>query len=125
MSSVDILGSIVNLSVWSETDNLIEVTLTDASTGTAVNLSNETVTFIARDKREGTLKIGPLVNAPGGHSDPTAGKTRFKLTRTALALSTPTKPETWAYEVRRTVPVSLDQIVYISGNLVVRPNVGV
>lgn len=119
------LPTTCKLSVLSETDNAFEFTLTDDA-GAAVDITNDTVKFTARDRREGTIKIATKTNAPGGHSTPASGKTRFTLSKTDLSLGTaPDTPQAWVYEVRRIVAVTLQEIVYIEGELYVKPNVGI
>ncbi len=124
MNTLDALATTIDIKVLSETDNTFEFTLTD-SAGAAVDITNDTVKFTTRDHREGTAKIATKTNAPGGHSDPTHGKTRFTLSKADLTLNPQTDPVTWIYEVRRIVAVTLQEIVYVEGNLYVKPNVGI
>ena len=113
------------IKVLSETDNAFEFTLTDVA-GATVDITNDTVEFTARDRREGTIKIATKTNAPGAHSTPASGKTRFTLSKTDLSLGTvPGDEQRWYYEVRRIVAVTLQEIVYIDGQLRVKPNVGI
>ena len=119
MSTVSLLPLIVNLQVVQNTDNQIEFVLTD--NGSAVDLTNDTVTLVMKTNYGGTLKINKS-NGPGGHSDPTNGKTRFLLTKTEMQGSNIAVPETWVYQLRRIVAGSLDEIVYFAGDVLLTPS---
>lgn len=113
----------VNLRVMRGTDNTIEFTLTDADE-VAIDITNDTVKFTARDAYAGTVKIATKTNAPGGHSTPAGGKTRFKILRTEIDdEAAETVATTWLYEVRRILAGSSDEILYFQGELKILPAV--
>ncbi len=124
MSELNALPTSCRISVLSETDNVFEFTLTDAA-GVAIDITNDTVKFTARAAREGTIKIATKTNGPGGHSAPASGKTKFTLSKTDLVLVPSDVSQSWIYEVRRIVAVTLYEIVHIEGDLYVKPNVGI
>lgn len=111
----------LDISVEAGTDNTIEFTLKDGTTGAAIDITNDTVTFVAKTAPAGTVKIATKTNTSGQHQTPVSGKTRFKLTKSELALSSAPAPEVWRYEVRRIIGgPGGDEVVYFEGSLTVR-----
>ncbi len=121
--TVDLTPEIVHLDVQQGTDNAIEFQLTN-NLGAAVDLTSENVKFTARDDFAGAITIATKTNGPGQHSDPANGKTIFVLTKTDLDTLTPDSQVTWKYEVRRVFAVTNYEVIYIHGNLILEPSVG-
>lgn len=114
-----------DMEVFAGTDNTIEVTLLNATTSAAIDITSDDVKFTAKDALGGSVvKIATKTNSVGEHSDPTNGKTRFQLTKEELVLATATAQEAWWYEVRRVISGSSDEVVYMHGQLRVKPSVG-
>jgi hypothetical protein len=124
MSTVSALPVEYDLQVTRGTDNTIEFTFTTAA-GVAIDISADTVILTVRASL-GSTRLVQLTNAPGSHSSPVAGKTRFTLTDTHLAdASNASKLTIWIYEVRRYIGgLSGDQIVWFHGQLELHPTGG-
>lgn len=123
MSTLAIVPTKVNLVIKRGTDNTIEFQLLD-SAGAAIDITNDTIMFTARDTYAGAVKIPTKTNGVGAHSTPTSGKTRFKILRTEVDdEATATAATTWLYEVRR-ISASGDEVVYLEGYLQIDPAVG-
>lgn len=122
--TLDLTPEIVHLDVQQGTDNAIEFQLTD-NDGNPVDLTNDNVKFTARDEFGGTVTIATKTNSPGQHLDPANGKTIFVLTKTDLETLTPDSQTTWKYEVRRVFAATNYEVIYIHGNLILEPSVGI
>lgn len=122
MSKLSLLPVVIDISVVQDSDNLIEFQLTDGS-GNAVDITNDSVQFTARATHAGTLKIATKTNGVGDHSVPLAGKTQFNLSRTDLTTATLGLQVNWVYEVRRLI-AGVQEVVYVSGALILAPSVG-
>lgn len=121
--ALDLTPEIINIELQQGADAPIEFELTD-NAGGAVDLTLETVKFTAKDGFGGTVMIATKTNAPGSHSDPTAGKSIFVLSKLDLTTLTPTDQSLWYYEVRRVFTGSLREVIYIQGTLTLQPSVG-
>jgi hypothetical protein len=119
MSVLSLLPVIINIQIVQNTDNQIEFALTES--GVAVDISNDTITLVMKTNYGGTIKINKT-NGPGGHSDPTLGKTRFLLSKTEMQGASIANPETWVYQLRRFVAGSGDEIVYMAGDVHLTPS---
>lgn len=119
MSTVSLLPLIVNLQITQNTDNQIEFVLSDNSL--PVNITSDTITLVMKTNYGGVIKINKS-NGPGGHSDPTNGKTRFLLTKLEMRGTSLAVAETWVYQLRRIVAGSLDEIVYFAGDVLLTPS---
>lgn len=127
MADLDLVPDPTNMEVFSDTDNVVEFQLLDATdpdNPVPIDITNDTVKFVARDTHEGTEKIPTKSNGPGNHSDAVNGKTQFLLAKTELDLSNAGVTETWVYEVRRIIAGSGYEVIYIWGDLKVKPQVG-
>lgn len=122
-TTLDLTPEIIHVEVQMGTDNELVVTLTN-KTGTAVNITNDSVKFTAKSDFAGTNKIVTKTNGVGQHTDPASGKTTFVLTKTDLSTLTPADEETWKYEVRRVISGNNREVIYIHGDLILKPSVG-
>lgn len=120
--NLDLTPEVVNLEVQQATTVTMEVQLTNGS-GSAVNITNDTVKITVKDDFDGVVEIATISNAPGSHSDPTNGKTQFTWTKAQTTTDTPKEAKYWKWEVRRVFP-SGAEVVYIHGDLVLQPSVG-
>lgn len=119
MSTLSLLPETIHIQVAQNTSNVIEFTLTDA--GDAVDITNDTVTFVVKTGYGGTSKISKS-NGVGAHSTPLEGKTRFTLSKTETTGVSVSVSESWVYQVRRIVAGSGDEIVYMQGNFYLNPS---
>ena len=128
MADLDLVPDKTDLEVFSNTDNVIEFQLLDATdpdNPVPIDITNDDVQFVARDTEEGEdIKISTKTNTVGEHSTPASGKTQFHLTKSELSLTIPTQSETWRYEVRRIIAGSNYEVIYIWGDILVKPQVG-
>lgn len=119
----------VDIRIVRGTDNSIDFILLnnlDASGGTPLDITNDTVKFTARaDFGEGsTVKIPTKTNGPGQHEDPVNGRTQFTIARTEIDGEADEDQETvWFYEVRRIAATTLTQNVHLQGKLLITPAV--
>lgn len=112
-----------NITVLRGTDNDLQFTIADAS-GTAIDISLDTITFTGREGFAGPIRVPKKSNAPGTHTDPTNGVTTFKLLKTEIDDEVQPGSETsWKYEVRRVEAVTLDEFVHFQGGLIIKPAV--
>jgi hypothetical protein len=121
--SLDLTPEIINLEVQQGTDVVITFQLTDGD-GVAVDISLDSVKFTAKDEFAGDVMIATKTNSPGQHEDPSDGQTTFTLTKTNLTTETPADEVTWKYEIRRVFASSAREVVYIHGDLTLKPSVG-
>lgn len=121
--TVDLTPEVIHLEVQQGTDNTLEFQLTD-NDGVAVDLTLDAVKFTAKDGYGGTVTIATKTNTSGSHSDPTAGKTLFVLTKTDLTVATPDAEVDWVYEIRRVFFGTNREVIYIHGDLRLMPSVG-
>lgn len=122
--SLDLTPEIINLEVQQGTDVTITFQLSDDD-GVAVAITDDTVKFTAKDGFGGEVTIETKSNGPGQHEDPVDGTTTFVLTKTDLTTLTPTDQVGWKYEVRRVFAISLREVIYIHGDLLLMPSVGI
>jgi hypothetical protein len=120
--NLDLTPEVVNLEIQQGTDVTVEVQLT--RNGLPIDITNDTVKITAKDDWNGTTKIATKSLTPGIHTDPADGKTAFTWTRTETFSSTPKDVVIWKWEVRRVTSGSLLEVVYIHGDLVLAPSVG-
>jgi hypothetical protein len=120
---IDLSPEIIHLEVQQGTDVVITFQLMDDQ-GDAVNITGDTVKLTAKDDFAGTVKIATKINAPGQHVDPEEGMTRFTLSKANLTTPTPSEEEIWWYEVRRVFAGSGREVIYIHGQLQIKPSVG-
>lgn len=93
--------------------------------GQAVNITNDTIYFTARDFYFGNVTIPTKANGPGQHSDPENGKTMFVLERDeVISEGNEAYTATWYYEVRRLDASTGLEMVHIQGRLNLKPMVG-
>jgi hypothetical protein len=121
--SLDLSPEIINIEVQQGTDAPITFQLTDED-GTGVDITNDAVKFTAKDDFAGTVKIATKTNESGEHEDPATGQTTFVLTKTDLTATSDTEEETWKYEVRRVFAGTGREVIYIHGDLILKPSVG-
>jgi hypothetical protein len=121
--SLDLTPEIISIEVQQETDATITFQLTDED-GVGVDISLDSVKFTAKDDFAGTVKIATKTNAVGQHTDPLTGQTTFVLSKTDLTAALDTEEETWKYEVRRVFAGSGREVIYIHGDLILKPSVG-
>lgn len=121
--SLDLSPEIINIEVQQGTDATITFQLTDED-GAAVDITLDGVKFTAKDDFAGTVKIATKTNGSGQHADPTDGQTTFVLTKSDLTAASDTEEETWKYEVRRVFAGTGREVIYIHGDLVLKPSVG-
>jgi hypothetical protein len=121
--SLDLTPEIINIEVQQETDATITFQLTD-DLGAGVDITLDSVKFTAKDDFAGTVKIATKTNAAGQHTDPVTGQTTFVLSKTDLVAAVDTEEETWKYEIRRVFAGSGREVVYIHGDLILKPSVG-
>lgn len=105
------------------TDNSLLFTIKDAS-GTAIDITADTVTFTARDGYAGPVRIAKKTNTTGQHTTPASGTTTFNVLRTEIDDEVAAGASaTWKYEVRRITAVTLKQFVHYQGDLIIHPAV--
>lgn len=121
--NLDLTPEIINLEVQQGTDVTIEFQLTD-NAGVAVDISLDSVKLTAKDGFGGTTTIATKTNGPGQHSTPAQGKSLFVLTKAELTTLTPDSEVGWKYEVRRVFSGTLREVIYIHGDLLLMPSVG-
>jgi hypothetical protein len=113
----------LNLYVARGTDNSLSFTIKNDS-GTAIDITNDTITFTAREDFAGPTKIPTKSNGVGQHSDPTNGITVFVVAKEDIDDEAfPAKDSVWKYEVRRIASGSGDEFVHYQGNFTVKPSV--
>lgn len=111
-----------NIEILRGTDNSLSFTISDSS-GTAIDITNDTVHFSVRDGFGGPVRITKKTNAPGGHTTPASGITAFKVLKTEIDDEVaPGENTVWKYEVRR-VDASSDEFVHFQGDLTIKPAV--
>lgn len=121
--ALDLTPEIVNIELQQGADYVIEFQLTD-NLGAGVDLTNDEVKFTAKSDFAGTVTIATKTNGPGQHSTPADGKTKFTLTKADLTTLTPADAVVWKYEVRRVFAGSGLEVIYIHGDLLLMPSVG-
>ena len=104
------------------THKVFEVEIMDGE-GNPINITDDTIAFTVKDQLGGTTKL-QKINAPGGHVDPTNGRTSFTIAQTDIPSVSPYEVRNWVYEIRRT-DVGLLEDVHIQGDFIVNPSVGV
>jgi hypothetical protein len=119
-SDLAIEPACLNLSMMRETDNEIEITITDGD-GKAIAIGADTIDFTVKDELGGSV-IFTKQNGPGGHSDPDLGQTIFTIAKADTSTASETTTTYWTYEVRRTT-AALEERVHIQGDFVVRPTI--
>jgi hypothetical protein len=120
---IDLTPEIINLDIPQGTDHPLEFQLTD-NAGNAVDITNDSVKFTAKEAFGGDVTIATKTNGAGQHTTPGTGKTAFVLTRDDLTTDEPDSQVTWVYEIRRVFDGSNYEIVYIQGELRLMPSVG-
>jgi len=118
---VSIVPSVVNLRLVNDADTSIEFILTDGKQN-PVDITSDDVKFTVRVTHGGTQKL-QKTNAAGSHSDPTNGKTIFKVTHTDITDALTDLNTKWVYEVRRMIAGG-DEAVHITGAFIVDLAVG-
>ncbi len=103
MSLAEIIPTIINLVVTRHTDSRIRVTLYQA--GVPTSLQGDTVTFLAKNRPGGAVKIDIDLDLDVQDGD-TLGQAMFTLPRALLVGAghpndDPTDDVVWVYEVRR------------------------
>lgn len=121
--SLDLTPEVINLELQQETDATITFQLADGD-GDGVDITNDEVKFTAKDDFAGTVKIATKTNGVGQHVDPTTGKTTFVLSKADLTAAVDTEEETWKYEIRRVFSGTGREVIYIHGDLLLKPSVG-
>lgn len=118
------LPSALNLFVARGTDNDLEFTIKDSS-GTAIDITADTVTFTARQSLAGAVRIPTKTNAPGGHTDPLLGLTTFTIAKEEIDDEVaPCSDTIWVYEVRLiSGAVGNPEFVHYQGDFTVKPTV--
>lgn len=123
MSTLSLTAAPVDIEVEQGSDSAIEFQLT--KNGDAIDISNDDVSFTAKDAYGGTTTIATKTNGTGEHSIPGQGKTIFILTKEdTTVIGQEGYTVTWYYEVRRWDPDSELDIVHMKGKLVLKPMVG-
>lgn len=120
--NLDLTPEVINLEIQQGTDVTLEVQLTDGS-GNGVNITNDTVKITVKDENAGVIEISTISITPGNHTVPASGKTQFTWTKAQTVTLTPKDPVYWRWEVRRVFP-SGAEVVYIHGDLLLQPSVG-
>jgi hypothetical protein len=121
--ALDLTPEIINIELQQGTDNTITFQLTDAA-GTGVDITLDSVKFTAKDELAGDVAIATKSNAAGQHTTPLDGETTFVLTKSDLTTATPQDQVTWKYEIRRVFAGNLREVIYIMGDLILQPSVG-
>ena len=120
---LDLTPEIIDIELQQGADAVITFQLTD-NAGTGVDITLDAVKFTAKDDFAGTVKIATKTNTAGQHTTPGSGETTFTLTKSDLTTLTPAEEETWKYEVRRIIAGSGREVIYIHGDLILKPSVG-
>jgi uncharacterized protein YccT (UPF0319 family) len=121
--SLDLTPEVINLEVQQGTDVTLEVQLTNGS-GAGVDITLDTVKITAKNEFAGTTMIPTITITPGNHTIPLSGKTQFTWTKAQTMTVTPQDLVFWKWEARRVFPSGLE-VVYIHGDLILQPSVGV
>lgn len=114
---VSVTPSEVCLELVKDADTEFEFTLTDGDDN-PVDLTADTVVLTVRDYLGGTTKL-QKTNAPGGHVNPTDGKTRFWILNGDIVDTLADAQTVWIYEIRR-IDAALLEYVHIAGDFVVK-----
>lgn len=114
MSVASFLPVRLDLLLVRATDNVIEVTLSNPNTGTAYDITSDTITLTVRDGYAGT-QLFTKSNAPGSHTTPASGVTRFSISRTDIAdVANAAITKDFRYEIRRSVG-GTNEVVFFDG----------
>lgn len=109
-----------NLVMVRETDNQLEVTITDGD-GRALAIGADTIDFVVKDQIGGSVMFSKS-NGPGDHSNPDLGQTIFDIEAADTAGASSSASTYWVYEISRTTGGG-ETRVHIVGNLTVRPRI--
>jgi hypothetical protein len=120
---LDLTPEIINIEVQFGTDNTITFQLTDED-GVGVDITLDSVKFTAKDELGGDVMIATKTNTVGQHTTPLTGETTFVLTKNNLTHASPQDQVIWKYEIRRVFAGNLREVIYIHGDLVIQPSVG-
>ena len=96
--TLDTLPTELTLRLTRGMKTTLEVTITDADTGNAINITNDTVEMLIMDELGGT-KIFEQENGVGEHSTPASGKTRFVVDVGDLSEARSIATERWTYAI--------------------------
>lgn len=121
-TTLDLTPQIVNLEVQQGTDVSIEIQLTNGST--PIDITNDTIKVTAKDEFGGIIKIATITIGPGNHTTPSQGKTAFTWSKVNTTTPTPKDEVYWKWEARRVLSGSAAEVVYIHGDLILKPSVG-
>ena len=109
-----------NLSMVRETDNELEITITDGD-GKALPIGVDTIDFVTKDEPGGAV-IFAKSNGPGDHSAPDLGQTIFVIDKADTVAASSSAATYWVYEISRTAAGGAER-VHIVGDFHVRPRI--
>lgn len=110
----------INLTIQRETDNQLEVVITDGD-GKAIAINNDTITMTVKDEPGGSV-VFTKSNGPGSHSNPGLGQTIFTIAAADTSSASASTTTYWVFEVRR-IAAGGDERIHIKGDFIVEPTI--
>lgn len=121
--ALDLTPEIIHIELQQGTDATITFQLTN-ELGVGADITLDAVKFTAKSDLGGTVTIATKTNTAGQHTTPLTGETTFVLTKNNLTTATPQDQVIWKYEIRRVFAGNLREVIYIHGDLILQPSVG-